>query len=196
MIVALASLEVLGFLSIAGCSTEQYRYVPEDPKTPNNEARAEAVYLETATVPNGTVRVLSMGIAELKPNDGSKTFSALHLRMSISNQSSNIWILNTNEELVSLPNQPSMPPTFVNTNSPIASQLNVNPGELRTVDLYYRLPDEKNSAKDVAEFDFNWRIQAGGTPIQETTQFARIRAYPLYAVATPYYGPYTYPYPY
>jgi hypothetical protein len=181
LLISKLAIAAVGLLWVVGCSSEQYRYVPQDATAPNNEARPE---------PSGSVRVASMGIVELKPKNGSKNFSALHLRMTISNQSPNLWLLNTGEELVSLADQPAMPPTFVNSNSPIAPQLNVNPGELRTVDLYYRLPDGKDSPKDVAEFNFNWRIRAGETPIQETTQFARIRAYPEYAVASPYYGPY------
>lgn len=187
------------FISVlSGCSSPEYRYLPEEHQASQfGPGKREAVYPEPANVPDGKVRITSMGIVDVKSKQDSKTFSALHLRMSITNQSTTEqWTLNTLDQFVSFPNDGQSKPIVMDPSQ--TTVVDVGPGDLKTLDYYFPLPNEKMSAENLAEFDFHWQLEAGSKPVQETTSFNRIQVQEHYASAYygPYYDPWFYPYPY
>ncbi|MDR3608135.1 MAG: hypothetical protein P4M08_12235 [Oligoflexia bacterium] len=185
------------FVCLAGCSSPPYRYVPSDHQTTDlSKRRGEAIYSEPANAPTGTVKVMSMGIVDIKPKQDGKKTPALHLRMSIANQSVNQkWTLDVQEQSVSFPNQGQVWPQFANSDSTSIPILDINPGELRTLDLYFSLPETEKNEAGLAEFNFHWKLQSGDRTITETTPFDRVPVPEYAATDYPYYWPYE-PYPY
>lgn len=194
----LALAAIAGFATLAGCSSPDYRYLPAEHQTSEyGRGRLEATYSEPANAPGGKVRIVSLGVVDVKPKQESKTFSALHLQMSITNQSTvDQWTFNTQDQFVSFPNDGQAKPLMMD---PSASHvLVVGPGELKTFDYYFPLPSEKMSAENLPQFDFHWQLEAGANHVQETTSFDRIEIHNQYASAYygPYYDPWFYPGPY
>lgn len=184
-------------LFAVACSSQDYRYVPSERQATGIDGKGlDAVYYEPAQAPSGTVRVLSMGVVDVRQNEDAGTFPALHLRMSIANQSEkNIWKLNSGDQLILLPNESALSPTFVNSDSNSMPTLEIKPGEVKTLDFYYRL-DGKASEKNLSEFNFSWKIFTANSPILETTHFSRVTVPPRTVVVYPdTHGPYAYPLP-
>jgi hypothetical protein len=180
----------------SGCSSPDFRYLPAQNQTPDFARRADAIYLEPPINPTGMVRILSMGVDELKAKNDSKTLSALHLRMLISNNTDTVlWTVNTQELEVSFPNHGSARPIYVNTDATAAPNVEIKPRELKSVDLYFPLPEGADSAKDLPNFDFFWQARSGDTVVRETTPFDRVQIvgrpapYGPYAPYSVWWGP-------
>ena len=158
-----------------GCASEEFRYIPATHQAPDGRRiHGEAIYLEPGGHPDGNVRVVSMGIVDVKNKTTSKSFPALHMRMSVSNNSKkDIWRIEAEDQRVSFPNKGQTSPVFVNSEVITVPRIEVKPGELRSLDLYYPLPSAEQSEKDLPEFDFRWRLAAGDQLIEENTPFDR-----------------------
>ena len=126
--VAIASFSCL---FVVACSSQNYRYVPSDRQATGIDGKGlDAVYYEPAQAPSGTVRVLSMGVVDVKQGENATPFPALHLRMSVTNQSENaIWKLNSGDQLILLPNESALSPTFVNSDSKSIPTLKIKPAK-------------------------------------------------------------------
>jgi hypothetical protein len=161
-------------------SAPPYRYAPLEPGLAEwVGSRTEASYFVTSPAPSANVRVLSLGIVDVQDQTDSKTFAALHLRMSITNESSSAhWSFVGQDQFVSYPNEGKAQPSFVNADEPSIPRFEVKPGELRTFDFYFALPGEKDSARDLPAFDFHWSLQVvgpgGSRVVRETTPFDQV----------------------
>jgi hypothetical protein len=184
-------------LVFSGCSTAQYKYVPSEHQAAQHGAQStEAVYSVPANLPDGQVKITSLGLMNLKSKVDSKEFPVIHLRMSITNNcDSGEWTLNTQDQFVAFPNDGQGKALVMDPSA--SSIVQVGPGQLRTVDYFFPLPDKESSPKNLPEFDFHWKIQAGEQLVQQSTSFDRIQIQQPVAMMDPY-GPwpyYTY-YPY
>lgn len=141
---------------------------------------------------------MSSGIVRLKPDKGGDKIDALHVRMVVSNQSSDApWTVEPQSQSVSFANVGGRTaPLFVQSDASSSSASVVNRGEIRTFDLYYRLPDSKASAETIPEFDFHWQVKAGDRLVTESTSFDRVAVHYDAAPVYPFYGSYPYAYPY
>lgn len=184
-------LAVLTLLSLASCATQQYRYVPNERQTATGKQGSEAVYSALLDGASSTVRILSMGVVDLKSKEDSNTFPALHLRIALSNQSNLLWHLDAQNQLVAFPNQGEAKPVFVNSDSKSIPSLDIKPGELRTVDFYFRLPPNEESPNDLPEFEFRWQLKANDRIVQRSTHFDRVPVPERPTVLYPY-DPYPY----
>jgi hypothetical protein len=170
------------FCAVA-CATESYHYVPADHRA--STAR-EAIYNEPPDAPSGTVRVQFAGIGDYQARKNGPKTKALHLKLIASNnaQAGN-WTLNGSDAFVSFPDGIR---TSLLAATP--SSLNVPPGGLLGMDLYFPLPEKtksnSNSADEIAEFDFHWQAFVADRLISETTAFDRVRVPRYYASAAPY----------
>jgi hypothetical protein len=184
-----------GCAILTGCASEEYRYIPAERTDQSGRHLSEAVYAEPSGAAKGRVRVVSMGVVDVKPSSlaGAKEFPALHLRLAVTNLNDRAeWKVNPRDQFVAFPNQAQVRALPTNAVQGGNAVLNVRPGELRTVDLYFPLPVSQESAKDIPEFDFHWQLQAGNQPVRETTLFDRVAAPPSPVVVYPY-DPYPYP---
>ena len=157
---------------ITGCSSARFRYVPAQHQAPGRQ-KTLAIYPDPAGPQSGVVRVSSLGIVTLRPKSDSKDFPALHVRLSVSNQTQQSWLLNSEDQRVSFPNHGQTQPVFVNSDTEGLPHLKIGPGELRTLDLYFPLPQAVSEAKDLPEFDFYWSFVAGAKQVAQMTPFER-----------------------
>jgi hypothetical protein len=182
---------LFGASVLTSCASQQYRYVPANKQPDYVRTHGEAFYKVPPEKPMGSVRVRSMGIVKIQPKEDTAEVPCLHIRMSISNQTaSQPWTINAQDQHVSFPNEKPTPPVFVNSDSQGLPELQITPKQLRVIDLFFQLPKTQESAKDLPEFDFGWRIMAGPQEIKDTTPFDRIPVPDNPVVLYPYAPPY------
>jgi len=180
-----------GAAGLGGCASQQYQYIPVEHARDVQE-NGRITYSVPPGKPEGKVTVSSMGVIDLEPSHASKQIPTIHLRMVISNQSAGqVWNFNTQDQVVSFPNDGEVLPTFVNSDLKSIPSLRINKGELRVLDLYFQLPANQKSAEDIPAFTLRWKIQTGEMVTQETALFNRIPVPPRPVVVYPY-DPYPY----
>jgi hypothetical protein len=187
---------VAAALLFTGCATPQYGYLPATtPGQAVHVQRGRASYDLPPEKPMGTVRVMSGGVVELKPSGGGEEFPALHLRLLLSNQSSvEPWSVKTDSLTLRIANSSTMlSPTVSAPDTSSTHELTVARGELKSIDLYFKLPENRKGAEDVHDFDFHWLVLIGGHPYERTTSFDRVPKYAYYYGGAPWpYYPYYY----
>lgn len=199
-------LMTLSLLGLAACAS-QYYYQPAEQATATVTGYPAARYGVPPEQPRGDVRVATLGIARIDMG-GEEGVPSLHVRMVVSNDNGvGPWALDTREVLVQIAGMRPLAPAFVNASAAELPVVQIAPGERRTVDLFYPLPDEMSKASHLPALDVVWRVQTEAREVAERTPFERIRIEPTYDAAlvygygfgvTPYwwYDPfYAYPYP-
>jgi hypothetical protein len=108
--------------------------------------------------------------------------------MVVANNSAEPWTVDTREQRIALPGQRQTPPAFVHTaeGDVTLPYVTVPAGDKRTIDLFYPLPADLQSAKHIPEFDVVWRVHTDEQTVAERTPFDRLRVEPQYAAG---YGP-------
>jgi hypothetical protein len=177
---------VLVLLAAIGCAEDRYFYVPSALEERVDQQSGAAYYPVPANTPKGNARVQSMGIVDLEARDSGRKTTALHLRLSVSNQDQVPWSVNVQEQIVNFPNQGGAEPILANSDSNRLPVITVQPHELRTVDLYYPLPPGAKDAGQIPEFDFRWQVHVGHELVARTTGFARWKMPDYYAYPYPY----------
>jgi hypothetical protein len=173
---------------LAGCATEEFKYVPAERQDLSSHHRDEALYNVPAEAPIGSIRILSQGIEDVKPISGGNSVPALHINVAISDKSATEnWVFDPAVQAISFPNQAQVHPILAVTQPPGNPAIEVRPQELRTVDLYFPLPQGVNSTQQLPKFDYHWQVQAGSSLVRNTTMFDRVRKPETY---------YAYGYPY
>lgn len=189
-----AAALLLSLAAVTGCASERYRYIPAQAADSGQYRHVDLVYdIPGPPAPSqGTVRVFSMGVVNLRKKGETARAPALHLRIAISNGTLNDeWTLSTDEQTVTFANQGTAPPVVVNSDEISVPRIEVKPHDLRQLDLYYALPATDQSAPDMSDFAFHWTIHTGAT--QVVAQTALFKRVPIRqdVVLAPYpYGPY------
>lgn len=191
-LIASSFISVLGCTLLASCATEQYQYVPAERPVNNDRRTNQAIYAEPANSPTGSVRVSSMGVVDIKPPDSPNTVPALHVKVAVSNEHEHgDWVFNAQDQFVALPNQTEVRPLMAKSDTSNSQTIVVQPGQLRSIELFFPLQGLDKSAKTLPEFDFHWQLRAGEQLVKQTTLFDRITIPDAPAVIYPY-GPYPY----
>jgi hypothetical protein len=170
-------------LGVAACESSYY-YRPAANATARVEGRRAAIYqLPSPESSQGDIRVVSFGVAKLKPQEeGHATVHALHVRDVVSNNSALPWQIDTRQQMVELHGGRRLAAAYSRSddgNLPLAV---VQPGGKRTIDLFYPLPPDVEKASRIPEFDVLWRVDTGGgRVVAERTPFERLRIEPYYA---------------
>ncbi len=176
------------------CASQRYSFIPAEHQASASRIRNEAIYSIPEKSPTGIVRILSLGVKEIESEKGGDKTPALLLRIALSNHGENTnEILDIRDQFVSFSNAGSSEVLFSNFDHQLLPRLEVKPGELRALDLYFKLPPFMKSESDIPEFDFHWKIQIGHEKISKVTPFDRIPI-PDYYYGPNYYPPYFYPY--
>lgn len=175
-------------LALAACGPS-YVYQPAAHATAQIRGRVAADYPIPAAHPQGDVRLASFGLAKISPTGApAESERAVHLRMVVANNSAQPWTIDTREQRIELPARGQMPPAFVHTaeGESTLPYVTVPAGGKRTIDLFYPLPPNLQSAKHIPEFDVVWRVHTADQTVAERTPFDRLRVVPQYAAG---YGP-------
>ena len=178
-------------VALAGCAHE-YTYQPTEHATGSIGGHVAADYEIPPAAPQGDVRLASFGLGELAPAKGSDDSKpALHLRMVVSDNSSQPWTVDTREQKLDIQGSGLIVPAFSTTSEgngglPLVT---VAPGSKRVIDLFFPLPPNQQSAGSIPEFDAIWNVHAGTLDVVERTPFDRLQIEPAYGPAVaPEYG--------
>lgn len=177
---------MLWVLGVAGCASQQYYYQPAEQATAMLGGRPAARYGVPPESPRGDVRVATFGVASVDMSaEGS--LPVLHARLVASNNNGEgPWTLDTREIRVQIRGQRQVGPAFLSADAEGLPVIEIAPGQSRRVDLYFPLPDELRSARDLPEFDVLWRLQTDTREVAERTPFERLRVEPAFEADVAY----------
>lgn len=165
----------LGLATIAGCAGPQYTYLPAEQATATIAGEPAARYAIPPESPRGAVRVATTGIVELQSRMGGE-IRAIQIRMVVANNNGDApWVLDTREQFLSIAHQGESRAAFVNSNAAVSPEIQIAPGQQRTIDFYYPLPRHLQKASKVPEFDFAWIVHTPERDVAERTPFDRYR---------------------
>jgi hypothetical protein len=191
LIHALTGLSLVA-LAAGACTNGNYFYRPAENSTAQVRGRPAADYdIPSAAHPQGNVRIASFGIAKITPKKQQVTqfFRALHVRMVVSNGSSEVWTVNTQDQLADVRNLGKLRVGYAESDANDLPNVTIQPGGKRTIDLFFPLPHPTDKASRIPEFDVLWRVQAGARAFTSRAPFERLQLTPYYA--GPWY-PYTF----
>jgi uncharacterized membrane protein YgcG len=170
---------------VTGCATH-YAYVPAPPATSVPVyGRDAAFYSLPPSSPHGELRVIAYGIEELAPGDpdddataDAPGFSALHLRIIVSNTGQKAWTLDTREQRIELPGHGASGVAFASADREgDASQppvIQIFFGNTRIVDEFFPLPPDMQNAEALPAFVAHTTLHTDDAdPTIETTTFTR-----------------------
>ena len=185
--------------ALSGCATStsaSFRYVVTGTGTSTASGpQAEAVYNQPQESSEGSVRVRSMGIVDLRRKGEEARIPSLHIRTTLSKTTGDgTWKFNFQEQFVTLANGARSAPLYGNTDGntdagglPI---IEVKTGESRNVDLFFPLPKGAGSGEGLSSFDFKWLVRSGEKTLSQSTAFARAPQSGMYHSYPYYYDPY------
>lgn len=159
----------------AGCAPWRYVYVPGERMTAVADEFPAARYPIPLVEPRGELIVGALGLLPPDP-DEEVSPTLLGVRITIANTGDIApWTLDVREQLLVLNGGKPFGPTYIDSASPALPVLVINPGEKRTVDLYYRMPDDIEGPAQVPSFQLLWRLHTGDAMAGRRTWFTRIR---------------------
>jgi hypothetical protein len=181
-------LLILCILGLSACGPEYY-YQPAEQATASVLGRPAARYEVPPEEPHGDVRVATFGVTGVDVGD-EETVPSLHVRLIVSNDSGAApWLLDTRDIRAQFAGRPPLSPAFVNASGEGLPVLQIPPGQSRTVDLFFPLPEDLRGARDIPEFDVLWSVQTEERRVAERTPFERMRVEPQTTVMYGYgYG--------
>jgi hypothetical protein len=185
VVIAIAAVLALTF---AGCERD-YVYRPTVATTSALDGRPASYYEVPPEAPRGYVQLTTFGFADIKAKGTSDDdrARAIHVRMVVANNSSQAWVVDTRDQLLALPKRGESRPAFARSDLGAAPLIEVPPGGKRTIDLFYPLPAELQSAEDLPAFDTIWKVQTDARLVAERTPFERLEVEPRYAYGDRYY---------
>jgi hypothetical protein len=168
----------LALLAASACEAE-YAYVPVTSATVV-VGHIAADYPIPKETPRGDVRLASYGIAELgSPQDREDRVRALHVRMTLIDNSARSWTMDTREQAIDLDGYGQSVAAFASANAGSAPpSITVPAMGKRVVDLFFPLPPALQRADRLPSFDVVWKLQADDKAIAERTPFERISVEP------------------
>jgi hypothetical protein len=161
---------VAGALVLISCAPTRYTYAPVTVTSADMAGRAA---VDVPIPSTGSVRLSTFGIAEL---DLGRTppVRALHVRMSLTNDSEQAWSLDASllrAELADVGRTEVAPRTSAGLRPPT---LEVAPHTTREVDVFFPLPEDLASARELPAFDVVWTLRTQSGEVERRTPFERI----------------------
>lgn len=182
-------------LALAGCAATtgaSYVYTPAALANARIGDYPAAYYAVPTERPTGDVRVGSFGLTAVQPRGGGPTTMVAHARLIIANNADEIpWIVDTRNAVMSIANEGSSRPAFVNTDAGVPPVVSIARGDRPTIDLYYPLPPGRSAEATLPAFDVTWQIRTASGDVVQRTPFERAQideddTYAGYYYAYPY----------
>jgi hypothetical protein len=185
---------LIAVLLLGACAIEQYVFRPTEQVTAREMGMPASRYLVPPESPRGKVVVTSFGLRDLQASDTGESTRFLHVRMVVTNDNAAApWSVDTRQQLLELPGEGRSRPAYVNVDQGALPQVQIAPTEKRTIDLYYPLPEDLKSARQIDQFDVLWNVQTERRLVAQRTPFERERVEPdeFYYSPEPYawWGP-------
>ncbi len=195
-LVALAALAS----ALVACDPITYEYVPVTyptsgtiaevlPKSGGDQSAAD--FMIPAGSPRGDLRVASYGLVDLGPqNKTDERASAIHVRMTLTNDSDVQWTLDVREQRIELGAHGTSVAAFASADPGSEPPLvTVEPKKRRIVDLFFPLPTILQKQEDLPAFETLWRVHTGETVADGRASFDKIAVQPPAVAASYDYGP-------
>lgn len=177
-------------LATAACASHEYVYEPASQVTGQVAGRAAANYQIPPELPQGDARVATFGIAKIRPRGAPDNayIRALHVRLVVANNSDQPWTLDTREQRVVLPGNGQSRPAFASVQGASPPMITIEPGNARSINLFFPLPPTMQKPERIPQFDVVWQVQTSTRVVTERTPFERVEIVPEYTYASPYVG--------
>lgn len=180
------ALVLLGLAGLSCADSSNYLYRPAENATAVTEGFTAARYTIPPSAPKGDVRVASFGLKSVSKEENGPEFPAVHVRLIVSNDSgATAWTVDPTEIRVELRGDKPKSPAVVSADVNPLPQISIQPGEERTLDLFYPLAQDQEDASNVPAFDVLWKVHTEAGEIVERTPFERI---PIVQNTTMSYG--------
>ncbi|MCU1280842.1 MAG: uncharacterized protein JWM53_4388 [bacterium] len=178
-------------LAALGCGESRYIYRPTEQATATSDGLPAARYPVPPESPRGEVNIASFGPTKMQVTTSEEKVKFLHVRMVVANNNdAGPWVVDTRQQVVSLPQEGQSPPAFANSDVPGLPIVNVPAGQKHTIDLFYTLPEGMQKARHVPRFELFWHVQTPSREVAERTPFERTEADEAVASAYPYVAGY------
>jgi hypothetical protein len=170
----------LGFAVLLGGCGSTYSYYAPTPEAAVRDAPAVVDGQQAAAyqVPvdgdhRGEVRVAIVGVERISTS-GTWQAQAVHVRMIVHNDDGGIWTVQPFDQVAQLDRTHRVKPVYsITDGSAGITTVVVFPGDTRTVELYYEVPEEL-SVKKLAEVRIQWQVATPDRVIaREDTPFER-----------------------
>jgi hypothetical protein len=156
-----------------GCATQKYGFRPVGPVATVEAGFPASHYAIPPESPRGEVFVTSFGTREIDAGGGARS-QLIHVRLAVANQQGETsWTVDPTQQLLVTPSGPPQRPDFLEIDGRSAGPTNVDRGQKRVFDLYYRLPSGVRDASALAGFELQWQVNAGAKVVAERTAFMR-----------------------
>jgi hypothetical protein len=140
-----------------------------------------------ASDPVVKIEITAIGVSSIRPAVDWPVIRALHLRVSIDNQSEkDLWCLNTRQQIVTLPGMGDSRPAYVFSTEETLPEIQVGPGDDSVFDLFYPLPEAFQEIKEIPYFQFDWTIEAQEIRLESHDIFERTFLEPEVNLIEPY----------
>jgi hypothetical protein len=169
---------LVGSLAMASCSPD-YVYRPAENATATITGRLAADYQVPPNAPQGDVRLAYFGTSKISMGK-ARRLKAVRMRMIVTDNSQTPWTMDTRQQTIAFPDGLQLAPAHVITDEGQGGLPSVTVparGE-RVIDLFYRLPANRQSASQVPAFTVLWRVDTPQEQVTERTRFARMRIEP------------------
>jgi hypothetical protein len=135
-------------------------------------------YYYKQALPSGDerVKISSLGVTGLKLQEGYNTWPvrALHVRMVVHNDSKDVWTMEAYHQKALISGSVHARPTVSAVDGKEMALAVFEPGETRTFDLFYELPDKVDRPGAIPNFHVDWRIDTPGRVVaMHDTEFTR-----------------------
>lgn len=174
--IALAVVAVASSASIAACAPDRYVYSPAGRATALVSGRPAALYGVPLQAPHGDVRIAAFGIATLEPErDDADRIESMHVRMVVANRDDvGPWQVDTRRQIGGLDGAGRSRPAFASSSVGRPPTISIPRGSAATLDLYYPLPEDLQTADEIPQFDVSWEVLTPAGPVAERTPFVRL----------------------
>ncbi len=171
---------ILGLLlgcALAACSPG-YGFVPAQGASSSLNGRPAVSYAIVPQANRGELRVATIGIEPLTPNNApDQQLAALHVRMVVSNTTgAQAWTFDTREQELMMSDRGKSTPAFATANAGDGSAppvLTIAPRSSRVVDLFFPLPNDAQDINSIASFETTARIHCDAGVAAVSTPFTR-----------------------
>jgi hypothetical protein len=168
---------------VIGCGQPSYVFVPAQNADAVMNGEPASLYQIPPQDPQGDVQVASFGIQQA-PNGPP----SMHVRMIVSNDSDQPWVLDTRRQLAVVPGVGRVRAMSATSSLAQPPRISIDSDDEAIVDLFFPLPPSDTSAKELPDFDLIWRVQTNRGTITDRTRFDRRRVEPV--AFGPEWGPY------
>ena len=170
-------------VGLIGCSHPRYVFIPAQNADAVMDGETASLYQVPPQDPQGDVEVASFGIQQA-PNGPP----SMHVRMIVSNDSDQPWVLDTRRQLAVVPGVGRVRAMSATSSLSQPPRISIGPDEEAVVDLFFPLPPRDADAKELPDFNLIWRVQTDRGMVADRTRFNRYRVEPV--AFYPEWGPY------